>query len=267
MRGALGAIGRGDGVTRLLPLLVVIVLLIAWEVGVRLSGVNEFVLVAPSRIWPALVQDAPLLIRGAWFTLKIMWIALALAFLIGVALAFAMYRSTLAQAALLPITVGLQVTPVMAIAPIILVWTGVEKPERALVLIAWIVAFFPIVTAMLTGLRTVPQELRDMFSLYRASSWQRFVKLEWPASLPSLMGGLKVASGLALIGAVVAEFCVSSGTSSGLAWTLIQATKTLEMPRAFACLVLLTAIGVVHYLVFGALEARVLQARGLNRDR
>jgi NitT/TauT family transport system permease protein len=251
--------------TKFLPTLVVIALLVAWEVGVRVSGVNEFVLVAPSRILPAFNQDAALLAHGAWFTLKIMWTALALAIVVGVALAFAMYRSALAQAALLPIVVGLQVTPVMAIAPIILVWTGVERPERALVLIAWIVAFFPIVTAMLTGLRTVPQELRDVFSLYRASSWQRFVKLEWPASLPSLMGGMKVASGLALIGAVVAEFCVSTGTSSGLAWTLIQATKTLEMPRAFACLVLLTAIGVVHYTLFGWIETRVLRARGLDR--
>jgi NitT/TauT family transport system permease protein len=250
---------------RLTPVVVVIALLFAWEIGVRASGVNEFVLVAPSRILTALQQDAALLARSAWFTLKIMWIALALAILIGVALAFIMYRSRLARAALLPITVGLQVTPVMAIAPIILVWTGVEQPERALVLIAWIVAFFPVVTAMLTGLRTVPQELRDLFSLYGASSWQRFIKLEWPASLPSLMGGIKVASGLALIGAVVAEFCVSSGTSSGLAWTLIQATKTLEMPRAFACLMLLTFIGIAHYAVFALIEARVLQARGLNR--
>jgi NitT/TauT family transport system permease protein len=253
--------------TKFLPTFVVIALLLAWEVGVRVSGVNEFVLVAPSRILPALTQDAALLAHSAWFTLKIMWTALALAIVVGVALAFAMYRSKLAQAALLPITVGLQVTPVMAIAPIILVWTGVERPERALVLIAWIVAFFPIVTAMLTGLRTVPQELRDVFSLYRASSWQRFAKLEWPASLPSLMGGMKVASGLALIGAVVAEFCVSSGTSSGLAWTLIQATKTLEMPRAFACLVLLTTIGVAHYALFGWIEARVLRARGLDKNR
>jgi NitT/TauT family transport system permease protein len=252
---------------RLMPLCVVIALLIAWEVGVRASGINEFLLVAPSRIWPALQQDAALLARGSWFTLKIMWVALTLAIVVGVAMAFIMHRSKWMQAALLPITVGLQVTPVMAIAPIILVWTGVEKPERALILIAWIVAFFPIVTAMLTGLRTVPQELRDLFSLYGASSWQRFAKLEWPASLPSLMGGIKVASGLALIGAVVAEFCVSSGSSSGLAWTLIQATKTLEMPRAFACLMLLTTIGVIHYAIFGWIEARVLRARGFDRNR
>jgi NitT/TauT family transport system permease protein len=250
---------------RLLPLLVVGLLLLLWEVGVRLSGVNEFVLVAPSRIVPAMQQDAALLASSAWFTLKIMWSALALAIVLGVALAFFMYRSRYAEAVLLPVTVGLQVTPVMAIAPILLVWTGIEHPERALVLIAWIVAFFPILTAMLTGLRTVPQDLRDLFSLYQASSWQRFCKLEWPASLPSLIGGMKVASGLSLIGAVVAEFCVSSGTSSGLAWTLMQATKNLEMPRAFACLVLLTAIGLIHYGCFAALEARIYRRRGLSR--
>jgi NitT/TauT family transport system permease protein len=248
-----------------LPLLVILLLLAAWEIGVRASGVNEFVLVAPSRIWPAMQADRALLLAGAWFTLKIMWIALLFAIVIGVALALLIHRSKFAEAALLPITVGLQVTPVMAIAPIILVWTGVEKPERALILIAWIVAFFPVVSSMLTGLATVPADLRDLFRLYGASPLQRFARLDWPASLPSLMGGIKVASGLALIGAVVAEFCVASGTSSGLAWTLIQATKMLEMPRAFACLVLLTTIGVAHYAAFAALERRILAKRGLNR--
>jgi NitT/TauT family transport system permease protein len=245
-------------------LLVALLLLIAWEIGVRLSGANEFVIVAPSRILPVFQSDFALLAKGAWFTLKIMWTALALAIIVGVALAYAMYRSNLAEAALLPITVGLQVTPVVAMAPIILVWTGVEQPQRALVLIAWIVAFFPIVTAMLTGLRTIPPELRDLFTLYRASFWQRLRRLDWPASLPSLIGGIKVASGLSLIGAVVAEFCVSSGTSSGLAWTLIESTRQLELPRAFACLLLLTGIGLVHYGVFAQLERRILRARGLK---
>ncbi len=250
---------------RALPLLVVALLLLAWELGVRLGGANEFVIVAPSRILPVFGDDAALLAQGAWFTLKIMWSALVLAIVIGVALAFAMHRSQLAEAALLPLTVGLQVTPVVAIAPIILVWTGVETPERALVLIAWIVAFFPIVTAMLTGLRTVAPELRDMFRLYRASRWQQMRYLDWPASLPSLIGGIKVASGLSLIGAVVAEFCVSSGTSSGLAWTLIESTRQLDLPRAFACLLLLTGIGLAHYGLFAWVERHILQKRGLNR--
>jgi NitT/TauT family transport system permease protein len=249
---------------KLLPLLVIALLLLAWEIGVRLSGINEFVIVPPSRILPVLLSDFALLAKGAWFTLKIMWTALLLASVSGVALAFAFHRSRVAEAALLPLAVALQVTPVVAIAPIILLWTGVDHPERALVLIAWIVAFFPILTAMLTGLRTVPQELRDVLSLYRASAWQRMRYLDWPASLPSLIGGLKVASGLSLIGAVVAEFCVSSGTSSGLAWTLIESTRQLELPRAFACLVLLTGIGLVHYGVFAQWERRILRARGLK---
>jgi NitT/TauT family transport system permease protein len=265
MRGAVGKTGAGDGMRRALPLLVVALLLAAWEIGVRLSGANEFVLVAPSRILPLFYTDSALLANGAWFTLKIMWTALGLAIVVGVALAFAIHRSRLAEAMLLPVTVGLQVTPVVAMAPIILVWTGVEHPQRALVLIAWIVAFFPIVTAMLTGLRTVPPELRDLFTLYRASPWQRLRWLDWPASLPSLIGGIKVASGLSLIGAVVAEFCVSSGTSSGLAWTLIESTRQLELPRAFACLLLLTGIGLAHYGLFAWVERRVLLKRGLNR--
>ena len=247
------------------PWIVTALLILLWEAGVRLSGVSEFVIVAPSRILPQMISDAALLTSGSWFTLKIMWMALLLAILSGITIGFAIHRSRLAEAALMPLSIMLQVTPVMAIAPIILVWTGVEKPERALVLIAWIVAFFPMLTATLTGLRTVPNELRDLFTLYRAPPLTRLFRLELAHALPGLIGGVKVASGLALIGAVVAEFCVSSGTSSGLAWTLIQATKTLEMPRAFTCLVLLTLIGLAHYGIWSVIEARVLKARGLDR--
>jgi NitT/TauT family transport system permease protein len=246
------------------PWLAALALFILWELGVRLSGVSEFIIVAPSRILPQLVQDAPLMLSGSWFTLKIMWAALLLAVLLGVLIGFVMARSRLAEAALAPITIALQVTPVMAIAPIILVWTGIEHPERALVLIAWIVAFFPMLTATLSGLATVPPELRDLFTLYGASPWQRLWRLDLAHALPGLLGGVKVASGLALIGAVVAEYCVASGTSSGLAWTLIQATKTLEMARAFACLLLLTLIGLVHHALWSVVERRVLAIRGLG---
>jgi NitT/TauT family transport system permease protein len=117
--------------------------------------------------------------------------------------------------------------------------------------------------AVLTGLKAIPKELQDLFSLYRASSVQRFFRLDWPAILPTLIGGVKVAAGLALIGAVVAEFSAGAGTSQGLAWVLIQAVQQLELELGFACLLLLTAIGITQYLLIGWIEKNVLTARGL----
>ena len=163
-----------------------------------------------------------------------------------------------------PLAVLVQVTPIIAIAPIVLVWTGPDFPERALLICAWLATFFPIFASQLTGLRSIAPDLRDLFKLYNASAWQRIIKLELPASLPSLMAGLKIASGSALIGAVVAEFAIGGvGNSEGLAWALAQATKQLEIARAFACLILLTGIGIFQYACLSWLEARILKKRGI----
>lgn len=251
---------------RLVSLLVVLALLLGWEAGVVLSHANPFVIVAPSVIVRQMVLDWPLFAGACWFTLKIMWQALALALVSGVFLAFLIERSRVMEAGILPIAVALQVTPVVAIAPILLVWTGPEASGRALLVCAWIVTFFPILAAQLTALRQIPHELKDIFALHQASFWQRLWLLDLPASLPTLLAGIKIASGLALIGAVVAEFAIGGiGESSGLAWILAQATKQLEMARAFASLVLLTAIGIIHYLLLSAIESHVLRQRGILR--
>jgi NitT/TauT family transport system permease protein len=251
-------------VTRALPLLICLLLISAWEAAVHIFQVNRFVLPAPSAIWDALLQNMPVLLHATRFTLAVTWSALVLAVVTGVGLGVLVHRSRVGAASVLPIALALQVTPIVAIAPIILVWTGVDHPQRALMIIAWIVAFFPVMAAVLTGLKAVPKELQDLFSLYRASPVQRFVRLDWPAILPTLIGGMKVAAGLALIGAVVAEFSAGAGTSQGLAWVLIQAVQRLELELAFACLLLLTAIGIAQYLLIGWIENHVLAARGLN---
>lgn len=252
--------------SRIVSLLVVVAVLAGWEVGVDMSHANRFVIVAPSVIARQLVLDWPLLAAASWFTLKIMWQALLLALVSGVGLAFLVERSKAMEAGILPIAIALQVTPVVAIAPILLVWAGPEAPERALLACAWIVTFFPILAAQLTALRQIPTELRDIFALHRARFWHRLWLLELPASLPGLLAGLKIASGLALIGAVVAEFAIGGiGDSSGLAWVLAQATKQLEMARAFASLALLTGIGIIHYLLFSTIEAHILHRRGILR--
>jgi NitT/TauT family transport system permease protein len=248
---------------RLLPLCSVMVLLFVWEWLVRILNVNPFVLPAPSAIFLSGRENAAALFNAAGFTLLVCWIALFIAIVTGVVLGLWMHRSRIANAAFTPLALALQVTPIVAIAPIILVWTGVDHPERALVIIAWIVAFFPIMAATTTGLKSVPNDLRDLFHLYRANGWQTFKRLEFPAILPGFLGGLKVSAGLSLIGAVVAEFAAGSGDSSGLAWSLIQSVQTLDLPKAFACLFLLTAIGIAQFAVISWIEARVLRARGL----
>jgi NitT/TauT family transport system permease protein len=240
-------------------------LLLGWEAAVRLLNVDPFVLPAPSAVALSLAQNAGSLLEAAWATLKVTWTALGLAVVSGVGLALAVARSRLAAAGVLPLAIALQATPVVAIAPLILIWTGVEQPERALVIVAWICAFFPVLSTMLSGLAAVPPDLRDLFRLYKAGGWATFRRLELPACLPALVGGVKVAAGLALIGAVVAEFVVGSGGSQGLAWRLIEAQYRLDIPKLFACLMLLSVIGIAHYAALGWVEQRVLKARGVLR--
>lgn len=252
-------------VERLAPLMVTALLILLWEALVHLLAVDRFVLPAPSAVATALAAKGPALVDAFLYTLRVTWIALGLALASGIGLAFLIHRSRLAEAAVLPIAVVLQVTPIVAIAPVILIWTGVEEPARALVIIAWIVAFFPVLSGLLSALKGIDPGLRDLFRLYNAGAWATFRRLELPATLPALVSGLKVASGLALIGAVVAEFAAGSGTSQGLAWRLIEAGNRLEVDTMFACLVLLSALGLAQYALLGWLERIVLRRRGLMR--
>jgi NitT/TauT family transport system permease protein len=249
---------------RWLSPLIVLLLLLGWEAAVHIRGVKDFVLPAPSAVGRALVAHAPSLVDALWFTARITWAALLIAVVSGILLALLIQRSRVAEAGILPIAVALQVTPVIAISPIIIQWTGIEHPGRALLIVAWIVAFFPVVTATLTGLNTIPREQRDLFRLYGAGPLRTLVKLDAPASFPAVLGGIKVASGLALIGAVVAEFVVGTGTSQGLAWVLIQAIYMLDMPKAFACLALITGLGLIQYGLLALAERAVLRGRGLG---
>lgn len=250
---------------RLAPVLVTVLLIFLWEGLVHLLDVDPFVLPAPSAILAALAAKGDSLLQAFLYTLRVTWIALGLALLSGVGLAFLIHRSRLAEAAILPIAVVLQVTPIVAIAPVILIWTGVEEPARALVIIAWIVAFFPVLSGLLSALHTIDPALRDLFRLYGAGPWDTLWRLELPAALPALLSSLKVASGLALIGAVVAEFAAGSGTSQGLAWRLIEAGLRLEVDTMFACLVLLSGMGLAQYALLGWVERLVLRRRGLLR--
>jgi NitT/TauT family transport system permease protein len=242
---------------RLPPLLIGIAILVAWELLVRWLKVPVYVLPGPLIILKTLWTDGPLLLRSLGVTLEITFVALVLAAAGGVALAFVMTLSRWLERSLLPYAVIAQVTPIVAIAPLIIIW--VNDAFLSLVVCAWIVAFFPILANTIAGFRSADRNLRDLFRLYGASRWQVQYLLEAPTALPYFLAGLRISGGLALIGAVVAEFVAGSGgTASGLAFRILEAGYRLEIPRLFAALVLLSAAGIAIYAALSVLSNYVL---------
>ena len=224
----------------ILPVALGVIALALWEFLVRQYQVPVFLLPAPSAIWPAFTENFASLMGSLWVTLQVTWIAFAIALIGGLALAVVFSQSRTAENALFPYAVILQVTPIVAIAPLILIWVGFEHVERAAVVIALIVAFFPILSNATIGLRSVDPGLMDLFRLYGASRWQILWRLQFPGALPYILAGMKISGGLALIGAVVAEFAAGSGTATGLAWRIVEAGNRLEIAKMFAALGLLS---------------------------
>ena len=200
----------------------------------------------------ALTDDAPLLFAALLNTLKVTLLALSCAVLLGVAIAFAFVQSRAIETALFPYAVLLQVTPIVAIAPLVIIW--VKDPTASLVICATLVALFPMIANTTLGLRSVNPGLLRYFRLQRATRWQTLLRLRIPSALPYFFGGLRISSGLALIGAVVAEFVAGTGgTSTGLAYQILQAGYQLNIPRMFAALALITASGVALFAASSAL--------------
>lgn len=234
----------------LLPGLFVLALLGLWQVAVQALHVSPLILPPPSAILRDLVDNAGSLGMSLVNTLVVTIEAFLLGSAVGIGLAIALSRSRLFALAVGPLMVVFQVTPVVAIAPLVLVWVGLDHVNRALLALASIIAFFPVLSNTLLGLASVDHALQDLFTMRRASSWQRLLLLELPSALPQMLGGLRIAGGLALVGAVVAEFVAGSGTATGLAWRIIEASNRLNTPRMFACLFLLAMLGV---MISGAL--------------
>lgn len=253
----------------LLPAVLGIAVLGLWEALVAVYQVPRFVLPAPSAIWQALIADFPSLVTSLWTTLRITLMAFALALVSGIALAIAFSQSRIVEMALYPYAVILQVTPIVAIAPLIIIWVGFERINLALLILAWIVAFFPILSSTTMGLRSVDHNLVDLFRLYGATSWQILTRLRLPAALPYLLNGMKNSGGLALIGTVVAEYGAGSGTATGLAWRIVEAGNRLQIARMFAALFLLALLGVAIFFTLAFLEYWLLRKwheSALTRD-
>lgn len=235
------------------PAAAIALCLAAWEGLVRWRQIPEYVLPGPLRIAAALGESWPALYPSLLFTLAVTAEALFAAVVLGVGLAVLLGQSRWIERSVFPLAVVLQVTPIVAIAPLILIWVRDVRP--ALVLCAGIVAFFPVVANTTLGLKSADHHLLDLLRLYGASRWQVFRRVRLPGALPYFLGGLRISGGLALIGAVVAEFVAGSGgTETGLAWRILEAGYTLQIPRMFAALGLLSAAGVLLWAALSGLS-------------
>ena len=235
--------------TRVLPpSLILLVGLAAWEIAVRVSHVPVYILPGPVAIVRALIQDWATLYPSLLVTLAITAGALAAATVLGVAIAVLFAQSKWIELGLFPYAVILQVTPIVAIAPLIIVW--VNDTRLSLLICAWIVAFFPILSNTTVGLNSADSNLADLFRLYRASRFQTLRYLRLPAAMPYFLAGLRISGGLSLIGAVVAEFVAGTGgAQSGLAYRILESGYQLRIPRMFAALLLISLSGILLFLL------------------
>ena len=240
------------------PVAVGVVFIALWQFICTAFDVPAFLVPSPLAIATTLVEDWALLSSALVSTLKVTFLAFILAVVIGVAVAFLFVQSKIIEVSLFPYAVILQVTPIVAIAPLIIIW--VKNPIPAMVICATIVALFPIISNTILGLRSVNPGLMNLFRLNKATRWQMLVRLRVPSALPYFFGGLRISSGLSLIGAVVAEFVAGTGgTASGLAYQILQSGFQLNIPRLFAALLLITATGIVLFVAMAMLSKRALR--------
>jgi NitT/TauT family transport system permease protein len=241
-----------------LPAAIAIATLVAWDLVVRVNQIPHYILPGPLLVAQSLWSDWGTLQPALLVTLRITFMALAVAVVGGVGLAILFAQSKWIEISFFPYAVILQVTPIIAIAPLILIY--VDNTHVALLICAWIVAFFPILSNTTLGLNSADHNLVNLFQLYGATRWQMLRYLRIPAAMPYFLGGLRIAGGLSLIGSVVAEFAAgTAGQGSGLAFRILEAGYRLNIPRMFAALVLISATGIVIFMFFTALSYLALR--------
>jgi NitT/TauT family transport system permease protein len=242
----------------LLPLAIMVLAIWLWDRICIWNDIPKYILPRPGVVLQTLFDDAGLLFSSLLVTLRITFLSLALAVVGGVGLAVLFAQSKWVEMSFFPFAIVLQVTPIVAIFPLINIY--VDNQTTKLLLCAWIVAFFPILSNTTLGLNSVDRNLRDMFRLNGATRWQQLRYLRLPAAMPYFLGGLKIAGGLSLIGAVVAEFVAGAqGQSSGLASRIIEAGYRLNAPRLFAALILISFTGILIFLVLSLISHLILR--------
>jgi NitT/TauT family transport system permease protein len=241
----------------LLPLIVAVIAIALWKGLVVALDIKPFLLPGPDLVLQTLIKDWGLLGGSLYNTLKITFFAFITAVVLGSLIAFAFVQSKWIETAFFPYAVLLQVTPIVAIAPLIIIW--VKNPTVSLVICATIVALFPMISNTTLGLRSVNPGLASYFKMNRATRWQTLTRLRIPSAAPYFFGGLRISSGLALIGAVVAEFVAGTGgTGVGLAYQILQSGYQLNIPRMFAALLLITVAGVLLFVLMNWLSKLAL---------
>ena len=238
------------------PTALVAALFLAWEAIVRLAHIPPFILPAPSLVLATLINDRVMLFAALVVTLETTFAALFAAVAGGLILAILFSQWRWLERALLPVAVTLQVTPIIAIAPLLLVYL---PPRSAVLVCAFLVAFFPILANATLGLASADRNLIDLFALYGASRWQSLLWLRLPAALPFILGGVRIGGGLALIGAIAGELAAgASGRETGLAFRIIEAGYRLNIPRMFAALALISFAGIAIFALLSALSHLLL---------
>jgi NitT/TauT family transport system permease protein len=249
--------GQASPLRIVLPILVLAAGLLLWEFVVWLNDIQPYVLPGPWLVLRTLVADWGVLWQSLVVTLLTTLEGFVCAAVGGIALALLFNQSRLLEYSLFPYAIILQVTPVIAIAPLLLIYL---PQQTAVVVCAWIVAFFPVLSNTALGLNSVDRNLAGLFQLYGASPLQTLRYLKLPAALPYILGGLRIAGGLSLIGAVVAEIAAgSAGAGSGLAYRIAESGYRLNIPRMFAALLLLSAAGIVIYALLALVSHLVLR--------
>jgi NitT/TauT family transport system permease protein len=229
-----------------LPILVVILTIWGWHWFSNSSQTRGLIFPEPAKVWARFLADYPMLFGSLMVTLKITFLALGIAIIGGVLLAILFTQSRFAELVFFPYAVVLQVTPIVSIAPLIFIY--VQDPLARVLICAWIVAFFPILSNTTLGLKSTDSNLRDLYAIYGATWWQKLLFLQLPSALPYFLGGLRIAGGLALIGAIVAEYVAGiSGSGSGLAFRILEASYRLNYPRMFAALIMIAVVGVIIF--------------------
>jgi NitT/TauT family transport system permease protein len=236
---------------RLAGLIAVSLLLAAWEIACRALNLPPYLLPPPSDVGRALILQA----------LQ----ALLLASAVGIAAAVAASLHPAARGAVRPLATLLQVTPIVAIAPLVILWVGLDRAGLSVVILAAAVALFPLFSATLTGLTSADPDLERLFDLHGASAWDRLTRLRLPSSLPFVVEGLRIGAGLAIVGAVVAEFVAGTGATQGLAWRILEAGNRLRTAEMMAALFWLAAMGLGLNLILGAVEDSVRRRFGIPR--
>jgi NitT/TauT family transport system permease protein len=232
--------------------------LIAWEVAVNTFKVSRFILPPPSAILVKLVSQFPVLLSALAFTASITVCAFLAAVCSGIALGVLLTQNRLIERVFWPYAVALQVLPMVAIAPLVIIWVGLNHVWLGLMILTWIVAFFPTLSNTVIGIKSADHGLRNVFALYKATPWQRFRYLQIPAAMPYILAGARISSGLSVIGAVVAEFVAGSGSATGIAWSIVEAGANLDVAGMFAALFMLAGFGLLMWFATARVQRFLL---------